>query len=364
MHISTPFNAYTALVAVALALAAGCGDDKTASEGKAEKAEVVTSSQMIAKAIEDLRLGRAADADAAARRALTLAPDSAEATLIAGETAYVAGDIERALEAFNKVIADTDLPPGIRSAAYVNRAVVEIGRNDKSDKARLDLARAINLDMRNANAWYNMGLYCRNVGHEVAALSHFQMALACVGLEERRATKLREERIPELKESFETYKARLPGAQTRRPADAEKLFKEASNLLSRAASAKAQNKMPTYNANIAAARKKIKAAYMADPLNHAIVMAYAKQLAEDKDPTALEVYKQAYRLKPSSQATYMAAAKYAMGTRNWINATVILSRAVSHDFSNKDTLKLYITALRNAGKTAEADLYQAYLDEI
>lgn len=358
----TWFNAQTALMAVALALTAGCGDDPASAQGDAARAEEITSTRMIEKAIDDLRLGKPADADQAARRALELAPDSAEAMILAGETAYVAGDTDRALEAFNKVIDDKDLPPAIRSAAYVDKAVVEIGLDEKSDKARLDLARALKLDLRNANAWYNMGLYCRNVGHEVAALSHFQTALGCTGLEEGRAAKLRETKIPELKASFEEYKARIPGASTRRPADAEKLFQEASNLASRANSQKANK--TAYNTHMANSRKKLKSAYMADPLNHAIVMAYARQLADLKDPEALEIFKQAYRLKPSSQSTYMAAAKYAVSTRNWINATVILSRALSHDFSNVETLKMYILALRNSGKNAEADIYQAYLDEL
>lgn len=358
----TWFNARIALIA--LAFTAGCGDDPVSAQGEAARAEEITHSKMIEKAIDDLRLGKPADADQAARRALELAPDSAEAMILAGETAYVAGDTDRALEAFNKVIADKDLPREVRSAAYVDRAVVEIGLNEKSDQARLDLARALRLDLRNANAWYNMGLYCRNVGHEVAALSHFQTALACIGLEEGRAKKLRETKIPELKASFEEYKARIPGAATRRPADAEKLFQEASNLASRANSLKANK--AAYNTNMANSRKKLKAAYMADPLNHAIVMAYAKQLAETKDPEALEIFKQAYRLKPASQSTYLAAAKYAISTRNWINATTILSRALSHDLSeaNVEALKMYIHALRNSGKTAEADIYQAYLDEL
>jgi len=363
-----------ALVALALAVFAGCGpDDGAADFGKGEAAyaarDLRTAASCFSVAAEknatnfvarmklalvNLELGELSAAKTAVEAALTLDPACAEAKMLDGQIAYLARDYARAKRNFDEVAATKSLPAELRSQALSARAVMEIAAN-MFDRARLTLWRAVRIDRRNAAAWYHLGHLSRDTYRfEDAALEQFEMAGRLLK-EPVRAKAIARDTIPALRESLRAKFATKPGAAKRDPGAAAKLVAEAETLTKKKEGKKAAAKYAE--------------AYAKDPLSYAAAWNHAKALIAvaktDADTTkALTAFQDAIDQRPNSQETYRTAARAALTHGKPMRAEKFLSQALAHDPENKATLELYVQTLRRLGKTTEAKLYDAYLKEL
>lgn len=306
-------------------------------------------------ALVDLRLGEVSGADSAARDAVALCPESAEARLAAGQAAYLKKDYARAIELFAAVAAEKSLSDALRSDAFIGRGVVEFAQN-ACDAARISFLRAMRLNRRNAAAWYHLGLLSRDTYRfDEAALEQFEVAARFSDPREERAKKISREIIPALRSAIVAAAAAKPGVAKRDPGAAAKLIAEGDRLQ--------QKKM------IRAAIKKFEAAFGADPLSDAAALRYAQLLAlNDKTSAgvdkALAAYRAAIDQRPEKQANYLAAARLAYENKRWATAAAIMDRAVAHDPENRQALDLLIAALQKAGKSKQAEAWKSYRAEV
>ena len=347
------------LMAVCAAVLVGCDEEEAPAPKQPQAAAVVEESgeECLQRAIDKLSgEGKNIEAaDAAAKKALELMPDSAEARLVDGQAAYMKKEYKRAVADFDAVVAEKSLPAALRAEALVSRAVVEIAQNE-FDTARLTLFRALHLDHRNAAAWYHLGLLSRNTYQfDEAAVEQFEMAARLSAPGEPRTKKLSREIIPAIRASLAAAAASRPGAAKRDAGAAAKLIAEAEALRKKR--------------QIRAAMKKYEAALAADPFSYpaARELAYLVSLNDktaDGVDKALRAYRVAIDLRPVVQDNYYAAAQLAYANKRWATAVSILDRAIAHDPENHKTLDLYIAALQKAGREKHLNAWKAYRQEL
>ena len=361
------------LVALALAVLAGCSpDDGAADFAKGESAYAVRDLQAAALcfkaaadknptnfaarvklALVNVDLGEIDAARAAAESAVAIDPESAEARLLEGNIAYLAKDYVRAKDAFAGVSSAKQLPNELRSKALVSQAVLELTAT-MFDRARVSLWRAVRLDRRNAAAWYHLGYLSRDTYRfEDAALEQFQMASRLM-TDPVRVKTVMQDIIPAIRESLRAKVAGKPGAAGRDPGAAAKLVSEGEGLA---------RKEPKKSA------AKFAEAYSKDPLSYAAAWNFAKtkstSVKSDEDINrVIGAFQDAIDQRPNSQLTYRTAAKFALDRRRPMRAEKFLSQALAHDPEDKTTLALYVQTLRRLGKTSEAKLFEAYLKEL
>ena len=377
--------AHVSLLA-ALALAAGCPnaevddgardlergraalaarDLQTAAEAFAECARknATNFEARVSLALAGLELGEPRIADTAAKD-----PSSAEALLVAGQTAYLVKDYVRSKASFSAVAAAQSLPKQIRSQALSSRAVAELA-SDETDAARLSLLRALRLDFRNAAAWYHLGVLSRGTYHfPAAAKDQFEMACRLDPASKRTRETMRTV-IPALRETLARIAADKPGAAKRDPGLAAKLIAEG---------VAAQKKK-----DLKTAVARFEKAHAADPLSWEAALHYAQTLpaseaakkANDKTkmPVAtvvaktLDAYRAALDSKPASRDTCLAAARFAIQNRRAEAACAFMSHALAHFPDPKPVLDLYVEALGKLGTADGAKLarmYRAYRQEL
>lgn len=294
-------------------------------------------------ALAEYDLGEPDAADAAIKEARALNPDSAEYRLAEGNIAYLKKDYARATKLYNEVSSTKELPAQLRSQALVSRAVAELAQENITS-ARLSLLRAMRLDRRNAAAWYHLAILSRNTFHfDTAALEQFEMFSRLAAPSDERTQNTVRNTIPRLRDSISKAAASIVGAAKRNPGLAAKLLAE----------------------------KKYAAAFAADPLSYPAAIALAKHLdATDHSAkgvdSALAAYLAAADQNPSSQATYISAAKLAMRNGRFATAANVLSRAIAHNPENREVVDMMVETLRKSGKAkaAEAALWQAYRKEL
>ena len=341
------------LMAVCAAVLVGCDEEEAPAPKQPQAAAVVEESgeECLQRAIDKLS-GEGKDieaADAAAKKALKLMPDSAEARLVDGQAAYMRKEYKRAVADFDAVVAEKSLPSALRAEALVSRAVVEIAQNE-FDTARLTLFRALHLDHRNAAAWYHLGLLSRNTYQfDEAAVEQFEMAARLSAPGDPRTKKLSREVIPAIRASLAAAAASRPGAAKRDAGAAAKLIAEAEALRKKR--------------QIKAAMKKYEAALAADPFSLAYLVSLNDKSADGVDK-ALRAYRVAIDLRPAVQENYYAAAQLAYANKRWATAVSILDRAIAHDPENHKTLDLYIAALQKAGRDKHLNAWKAYRQEL
>ena len=345
------------LVAACAVVLAGC-DEPTKEPTPEPQAPVEVAQESgeecLQRAIDKLEQGEADAADAAAKKALELLPDSAEAMLVDGQAAYRTGDTARAIARFNAVASEKSLPAALRAEALVSRAVVEIGRND-CDAARLTLLRALHLNRRNAAVWYHLGLLSRNNCHfDEVAVEQFEMAARLSDPKDARTKKISQE-LRAARAAVTAAAAANPNAGKRDPGAAAKLLGEAEALR--------KKRM------IRAAIKKYEAAFEADPFFYLAARETAYLLSlNDKTPAgvdkALRAYRAAIDQRPAVQENYYAAAQLAYANKRWATTVSILDRAIAHDPENGKALDLFIAALQKAGRNRQAEAWKAYRQEL
>ena len=343
------------LLAALAAIVAGCDEEKEAPKTE-QPVEVVQESgeDCLQRAIDKLAAGEIDAADEAAKKALEMMPDSAEALLVDGQAAYRKGEYARAIKDFNAVVSEKSLPAALRCEALVSRAVTEIKQND-FDTARLTLFRALHLNRRNAAVWYHLGVLSRNTYHfDEVAVEQFEMAARLSDPKDERTKKISQE-IRAARAALTAAAAANPNAEKRDSSAAAKLLADAETLR--------KKRM------IRAAIKKYEAALAADPFSYpaARETAYLISLNDktaDGVSKALSAYRAAIDLKPAVQDNYYDAAQLAYANKRWATAVSILDRAIAHDPENGKTLDLFIAALQKAGKNKQADAWKSYRQEL
>ena len=357
------------------ALLAGCApDDGSAELEKARAARAVGDLKSASRALDaavarcptnfeahleravvNMDLGETAEAVRSADAACDLDPSSAEARRVAAAALYQSRDHSAAIRLYSSVADDKGLPATLRSQALSSRAVVELAEGS-FDAARLSLVRAMRLDRRNAAAWYHLGHLSRDTYHfAAAALEQFETCSRLMPPGDPRTQRIIREVVPALREAVAQGAASRPGVSGRDPGAAAKLISEGEAALKKNQTAKA--------------RDKFVAAFKADPLSYPAAWNAARLVAAtDRTPggvdRALAAYRAAIDAKPSSQNTYLAAARYALQKRQPRSAVKILSRAFAHDPESPAVVDLYVSALRSAGEPKTAALYQAYRKEL
>jgi len=150
----------------------GAREDAARAYARAtEIAPAVHDYNNLAQALTEI--GRHDEAKAAARRALALKPDFAEAWNTIGNIHANLGETVEAAAAYRRVLA---LKPDF-GIALVNLAqqLADLG---ELDEARRLLERALKAEPKNDSAWNALGLVELNAKHFDPAISHFRKALA------------------------------------------------------------------------------------------------------------------------------------------------------------------------------------------
>ncbi len=335
------------------ACAAGCGKDpKVDAEAPSASPEVTDFDSFVRKGVAGVAEKDADAATAAAKKALDIQPNSAEAHLLAGQSACLRKDFKQARGYFSSVIKETSLPGVLRAKAYAGQGTVDFAQGEY-DMARISFLNALWLDPKNEAALYYLGkLYDEVYQFMKAARDQFQMF---AHLSERshpgnsRAKKVREAVLPEINRKIDAQAEAGGGNATR----AAVLVQEAWALRE-----KKQQQL---------AKKKYEEALKANPQSYDAVRGYA-QLVRETEKTvegarkAFQSYCRAAFLKPGVSDNYLAAARLARDYESdlKIQAVEIMNRAVAYHPQNKDVLDQLIAALQKTGNEKLAKTWGEY----
>jgi tetratricopeptide (TPR) repeat protein len=102
---------------------------------------------------------------------LKIAPKRADLHAALGESYFMSGKVEKAIDEFKRLI---DLDPSARSYAFLGLSYRHLGR---FDEARKYFQEGLKLDPRNASCLFNMGYIEGRQGNQAAAEQLFQQAL-------------------------------------------------------------------------------------------------------------------------------------------------------------------------------------------
>jgi tetratricopeptide (TPR) repeat protein len=102
---------------------------------------------------------------------LKIAPKRADLHAALGESYFMSGKVEKAIDEFKLLI---DLDPSARSYAFLGLSYRHLGR---FDEARKYFQEGLKLDPRNASCLFNMGYIAGRQGNQAAAEQLFQRAL-------------------------------------------------------------------------------------------------------------------------------------------------------------------------------------------
>ena len=301
-------------------------------------------------------LGEISNAGDTIAKAVALSPDSPDVALLDAEIALYAGDYARATSRFSGVANDEKLEASARALGWTGLGIVEMTR-DNRDLARIAFLTAIRLDRRNAPARYHLGLLYRGDKYSYldAALEQFEIFVRLGETADPRAVYAQRVIIPGIKTDIARRAAERPGAQGR---DAN---------ASAAAFARAEAAWKKKNYKVAKAE--YEAACKADVLSFPAALGLAKVCAAAAATSAdrqraLDCYKTACSLRPSSVSTFLAAGELATAIKQNATAVELYSRAVAADPSNLSAINGLIRALRKTGDDKTADAYQRYCDTI
>ena len=239
-----------------------------------------------------------------------------------------------------------------QAAAWASRGVVELAQN-RREEARISFLHARRLHYRCASAWYHLGVIMRDLYHwDSEARESFAVAGKMLDAKDERTVKIVRDILPSLDKSISAAAASRPGVASRRPQAAAKLIAEGRRLQS--------EKKPA-----SLAVKKYEAAMAADPLSPqaaqccAELRAQSAKTSEDIDKT-LAAYHALIDNDSMKTSHYIDAARFAYKHGRWSTTVAILNRALAHDPDNRQALDLIVAALRKAGRRALANEWDAY----
>ena len=331
---------------------AGCGKEPATNAEAADNApaEGPDFDTLMRTGVESVAQKNADAATAAAKKALELQPESAEAHLLAGQAACLRKDFDEARAQFSTVVKAKSLPAALRAKAYVGMGTVDFVQHD-ADAARISFLQARRLDYNNEAAWYYLGMIYRDVFRfEEAAQEHFQMF---VGLSVKSgnplAKKVKEDILPELYSNAAARRSARSGNAGRAAA----LIRDAQEL-------RAKNRL-------AEAVKKYAEARKADPQSDVAALGYAQLVRAMEKPVegvrkAIQAYCDVIALKPGVLSNYLEAARLAREHEAdfKIQAVEIMNRAIAHHPQNITALDQLIAALLKTGNEKLAKAWIEY----
>jgi len=306
-----------------------------------------------------LALGQIKEADALVKRAMTVAGTDVDVRFLDAQTAYHLQDYDRAVGDYRVVLADKSSTDAQRSQALCGIGAVEMTRNEYA-KARVALLLAIRADRHNAAAYYHLGyLYRSAFGYLEAALEEFDIYVRLEKADAERVRRVQRGAVNDLREEIANQAAHRPGAAKRDSAASAKALAKAETLA---------------KPGTAAAWKSARAAYQealkADVLSFPAALGLA-QAIEKTDATpagrvaALEAYKTACALRPSSSKTLLKTGELALSLGRPVIAAEAYSRALAANPTDVNAIDGLIRALRKCGgRAAEAEVYQKYRNDL
>ncbi len=102
---------------------------------------------------------------------VAIAPQRADLLAALGESYFMAGKVEKAIEDFKRLV---EVDPSARSFAFLGLSYRNLGR---FDEARQYFDRGLKLDPRNSLCLFNLGFIAERQGDAVTAEKHFEQAL-------------------------------------------------------------------------------------------------------------------------------------------------------------------------------------------
>lgn len=315
--------------------------------------DATNSAFQVRLAVVRMQLGDLVGATSAVAAARACDPDSAEALFAEGQVAYLKKDYALARKDFARVAAEKSLPDSLRADAMAAGAVLDILENNVA-AARIALWRALRLHPKCAAAWHHLGYISRmTYNFTDAAEMQYSMAAALLPACDEHASEITRKVLPALRDAKARRKSDTVGVSKRDPALSAKLVAEAQALQAK-------------DAKKAAA--KFLEAWEKDVFSFEAASGWARLASaapnSAKVDKVLEAYDVALTERPSTQALYLSAARYALQAGRSICAQRLLDQALAHDPSNKKALTLYVDVLKKNGKAKESALYQAYLKEL
>ena len=304
-----------------------------------------------------LDLGEIPAAHETVRKAVALAGGDEDVVQLLAHVAWHEKDYATAWQTFASLATNTQTTARIRSQGYSGRGIIEMTKGENV-AARLSFLRALREDRRNAAAWYHLGRLYRDVdefGYTAAAMEQFEFFLSLADKNDERVRTVREKVIPELRERLAAEGDAICDASKRNIALCSKTILEAEEL--------------SKKRKLTSARAKYEAALKADPRSYPAAMGLAKlwprlDAGRNGKLQALNYYRLACKLRPSSVSTHLVAAELAADLGKHLEAAPIFSRALAIDPGNTRALDGLVRALTKNGLRKEAQLYQAYRELI
>lgn len=308
-----------------------------------------------------MALGEVQTAQAHAAKAAQSRPGDVDVMQAQAQAAFAAGDLNGAYRHYVRIAGDSELPAEIRSLGWAGMGVVDLKRLDRqteigdlADRARTELLRALNLDRRNAAAYYHLAVLYRGAsfGFSEAALEQFRFYVKLMGADaDERVRRVQHEAIPALEREIREQATARYGAVRRDAAACAKALEKAD------AAAKKQRYRE--------ARGHYAEALKRDPLCREAALGQAR-CCERSDRSAngrLEAYR-AYRtaceLNRNDVPTMLHTADLALKLGNPASAVALYSRALAAERRSVDATKGMIRALEQAGGNANRLLARVY----
>lgn len=308
-----------------------------------------------------MALGDVEAAQAHAAAAAKSRPGDADVMQAQAQAAFAAGDLNGAYRHYVRIAGDRELPAEVRSLGWAGMGAVDLRwmdrlteTNDLADRARTELLRALNLDRRNAPAYYHLALLYRGAsfGFSEAALEQFRFYVKLMGpVADERVRRVQREVIPALEQEIREKASARYGAARRDAAACAKALEQAD----------AAAKKRRYSE----ARKHYAEALKRDPLCREAALGQAR-CCERTDKTAngkLEAYR-AYRtaceLDRNDVPTMLHTAELALKLNNPVSAVSLYSRALAAERRSIEAVKGLIKALEQAGGNSNRMLARVY----
>ena len=286
-------------------------------------------------------------------RARELAGKDSDVLLLSGQTAYHLKDYQLAKQCFREVVENMKNAAETRGMGWTGLGICH-SACEEMHLARAAYLTALRVSPREASAWYHLGLLYRDgFGYYEAALSQLDCYVRLEAIASPRVQKAQLKLIPALKDTIARTLTERKGVQSRDPSACQKELLAADAAFKRGEFKKA--------------RGGYEAALGKDGLSYPAALGAAKaSLKSDGSQAgqrkALEYYKLACILKPSSASTFLTAGELAVKLGNQAMAQELYSRAVAANPVSTDAIDGLIRALQKIGDKKSAQAYQSYRD--
>lgn len=277
------------------------------------------------------------------------------------QIAFFTNDYASSEKHYLRLACDASRPKEVRAIGWAGLGVLDfkkIGQKADAasicrDSARVKFLKAIDLDPRNTSARYHLArLYRDSFNYLDMAKEQFEMFAYLEKDDAEKIRKVRDEIIPSLKAEIANRAASLPGVSRKDPVACAEFLKKADLQ---------------YAKDYKKAKVMYSEAFRRDPTSVAAAMGIIKTLhrqgASKSDlEEALEVYKKACSISPSSIKLLVATGDLAVSLGKSALAVELYSRALALTPSSKDIVRKLVNSLSKSGNRSLAAVYSGYLE--